>query len=88
MTDSPWQVYVLRGTRANGKPVYYVGCTNDVTRRLRSHNGELAGGARFTRAYRPWVLAAQYGPYSGRGEAQQIEHAVKKLSGEARTRYR
>lgn len=88
MVENPWCVYVLQGTRASGKPVYYVGCTNDLERRVRQHNGEISGGARFTRAHRPWTLCVSFGPYTGRGEAQRVERSVKKLSGEARTRYR
>lgn len=32
----------------------YIGKTNDLKRRLRQHNGELSGGARYTRKGRPW----------------------------------
>ena len=32
----------------------YVGVTNNFTRRLRQHNGEIKGGAKATRAARPW----------------------------------
>ena len=79
-------VYVLRSARA-GVPergVYYVGCTTNLARRLRQHNGELAGGARFTRRGRPWAVARVYGPFAGRGEAQRAERAVKALRGARR----
>ena len=45
-------VYVL-GTRDNARPLTYVGWTNDVTRRLATHNS--GKGARTTRG-RVWVL--------------------------------
>jgi predicted GIY-YIG superfamily endonuclease len=32
----------------------YIGKTNDLHRRLRQHNGEISGGARYTRRGRPW----------------------------------
>ena len=35
----------------------YAGCTNNHLRRLRQHNGKLAGGARATRSWRPWRVA-------------------------------
>lgn|GEM_PF-1716455 len=74
-------VYVLRSASAD---LRYVGCTADLPRRLRQHNGDLAGGARFTRRGRPWAVARVYGPFAGRGEAQRAERAVKRLRGAAR----
>lgn len=35
----------------------YVGITNDMTHRLRQHNGEIKGGARATRSGGPWRVA-------------------------------
>lgn len=84
-TDAPWWVYVLASTV---RTVTYVGCTNDVARRVRQHNGELSGGARFTRNWRPWKLAITYGPFNGRGEAQRAERRVKRLRGAERLRWR
>jgi len=78
---APWFVYVLASTRL---PRTYVGITTDPMRRLAQHNGELPGGARATRAGRPWRVAAEYGPYDGRGEALRVEHTLKKLSGRKR----
>lgn len=80
-TALPWFVYVLASTRLSRT---YVGITTDPARRLAQHNGELSGGARSTRAGRPWRLAAEYGPYDGRGAALRAERAVKRLSGRRR----
>ena len=76
-----WYVYVLTSTV---RAVTYVGCTNDVERRVRQHNGELSGGARFTQRWRPWELGAVYGPFDGRGDAQRAERLVKRLRGRER----
>ena len=84
-STSPWHVYVLTSTV---RAITYVGCTNDVQRRVRQHNGELSGGARFTRNWRPWTLGVVYGPFDGRGEAQRAERLVKRLRGPARLRWR
>lgn len=50
-------VYVLESVP---KPrTSYVGYTNDLKQRLRRHNGEIKGGARFTdrHSFRPWCIA-------------------------------
>jgi len=47
-----WHVYLLRC--ADG--TLYTGIATEPQRRLRQHNGELAGGARYTRGRRPVEL--------------------------------
>ena len=76
-----WFVYVLR---SKAKRRTYVGVALDPQRRLLQHNGELAGGAKSTRAGRPWELGALYGPYTCRGDAQRAERLVKSLRGSKR----
>lgn len=65
----------------------YVGITPDLDRRLRQHNGELAGGARTTHRGRPWSVGVTYGPYPTRGEAQSVEARVKSCRGTDRLRW-
>jgi putative endonuclease len=79
-----WKVYVLSSKRAGRT---YVGVTSDLELRLRQHNGLEPGGARSTRAGRPWRVRKTYGPFATRGEAQSVEHAVKRLRGTARLRW-
>ena len=76
-----WQVYVLRSQSAERT---YVGIALDVDERLAQHNGSKPGGAKTTRAGRPWALAKVYGPYDERALAQRAEARVKRLRGEAR----
>lgn len=74
MTETDqWQVYLLQC--ADGS--YYCGVTKDICRRLRQHNGKIAGGARYTASRRPVCLLAS-APAASRSEAQRLERKVKK----------
>ena len=75
---SEWHVYVLLSAD-QGRT--YVGVTTDLERRLSQHNGELPGGAKATRQGRPWTIAASEGPLECRGDAQRIEHRLKRRRG-------
>lgn len=72
---SPWWVYLVQC--ADG--TFYTGITTNPQRRLRQHNGELVGGARYTRPRRPVLLVYQE-PCRDRSHAGQREAAVRKLS--------
>lgn len=69
-----WHVYLLRCADDS----LYTGVAIDVDRRLKQHNGDLVGGARYTRGRRPvellWVE-----PAPSRSDAQQREAAIKKM---------
>lgn len=74
-----WYVYIL--CCADGS--LYTGVARDLPRRLRQHNGELAGGPRYTRGRRPvrliWSEAA-----TDRGAALSREAAIKRLDRDAK----
>lgn len=72
---SEWHVYMLRCSDDS----LYTGVAVDVSRRLQQHNGELAGGARYTSGRRPVALVWSEAAAS-RSEAQQREAAIKKMS--------
>jgi predicted GIY-YIG superfamily endonuclease len=74
-----WTVYLLASRTRT-----YVGITTDVARRLAQHNGEERGGAKATRAGRPWRVAARFGPFASRGAALRLEHRLKRLRRSAR----
>jgi putative endonuclease len=78
-------VYVLRSTVARRT---YVGMTSDLERRLRQHNGELAGGARYTRVGRPWEIKLVLGPYPTRSHACRVEWRAKRFRGAERFKVR
>ena len=78
--------YDKDGVRVPG--YFYVGCTNNLARRIRQHNGEIVGGGKYTEKLRPWVPRAVYGPYEGRSAAMKAEYALKKKKrGEGRLRW-
>ena len=43
-----WFCYLLRNKNLDYRNLTYNGSTNDPKRRLRQHNGELVGGAKYT----------------------------------------
>jgi putative endonuclease len=77
----PWCVYLLEC--ADG--TLYTGVARDLARRLGQHNGERAGGPRYTRGRRPvrllWSESA-----ASRSEAQRREAAIKNLSRQQKLR--
>lgn len=80
----PWWLYVLWSAALRRT---YVGISDRVGPRLRAHNGERPGGARSTRAGRPWALAAVYGPFTDRSAASKAERQLKAARGAARLRW-
>jgi putative endonuclease len=73
--SSGWWVYLVRCA----DQTLYSGVTVNLTRRVRQHNGELVGGARYTRARRPVTLVWKKSATS-RSEAQQLEAQTRRLS--------
>jgi len=55
----------------------YVGKTNDYKRRHRQHNGEISGGARYTRAHRPWSPLFIVHGLTTNKHVLQLEWAIK-----------
>jgi len=51
MGENNWHVYLILG---DDNIRTYIGASNDPERRLRCHNGVLSGGAKATKACRPW----------------------------------
>lgn len=80
-----WYVYFLKSTVSKKT---YIGMTNDVGRRFRQHNGELAGGAKYTKGGRPWHIEMILGPYDTRSQACKVEWRAKRYRGAARFKYR
>lgn len=76
---SPWVVYVVRCADTS----LYTGVTTDLIRRVRQHNGELVGGARYTRHRRPvQVVYEEHWPC--RASACRREAEIKALQRSAK----
>lgn len=80
-----WYVYFLESVETGRS---YIGMSNDVARRLRQHNGELVGGAKYTRNGRPWVIKLILGPYETRSIGCKVEWRAKRFRGPERFKYR
>lgn len=54
----------------------YCGVTNNLVRRIKQHNGELVGGAKYTATRRPVEIKAHW-PHQNRSQASQHEYQIK-----------
>lgn len=72
---SDWFVYIVRCS----DHTLYTGVTTDPVKRLRQHNGELVGGAKYTRARRPVELVWKE-QHVDRSGATQREYAIKQMT--------
>lgn len=76
---SPHLCYILYSTVSNR---IYIGYTNNFPRRSRQHNGEIKGGAKKTRRFRPWKpLCTIHGFYDNSSALRfewRLQHPIKK----------
>jgi predicted GIY-YIG superfamily endonuclease len=68
--DKSYFCYILQSTTSNKT---YVGMTDNIQHRLRQHNGEIIGGAKYTTAGRPWQIVCYVGGFTTRNEALRFE---------------
>ncbi|XP_027161441.1 structure-specific endonuclease subunit SLX1 homolog [Coffea eugenioides] len=73
-----WSVYLILSTNPPIKT--YVGVTTNFSRRLKQHNGEVNGGAKASRAGRPWVCACFIKGFRDKSEACEFESKWKLFS--------
>lgn len=67
--------YCLRSTSTKRRT--YVGITNNFKRRIRQHNGEITGGAKYTHAYRPWAPFFRVHGFKTKRQVLRFEWAMK-----------
>ena len=72
-----YSIYILKCS----DNTLYTGITNNIEKRLKMHNWEIAGGAKYTRARMPVELVYSKEVWD-RSEATKKELQVKKLSRE------
>ena len=59
----------------------YIGYTTNLIQRLRRHNGEITGGARYTKQDRPWKCVLFVSGFKDKCDAMSFEwHAKHKKS--------
>ena len=61
----------------------YCGITNDLPKRLRQHNGEIKGGAKYTRANAPCQLIYQE-KAQDRSSASKREYEIKQMDNQTK----
>ena len=74
MTDNNYICYCI--TDSHNK-YSYVGITNNFKRRHRQHNGEIKGGAKYTRSHRPWNTLFHVHGLGSHKHVLQLEWAIK-----------
>ena len=72
-----WRCYLLE--TVSGSPKTYVGVTPDLDRRLKQHNGELAGGAKATHGHQ-WKRVCHVRGFPDHRAALQFEWRWKQIS--------
>lgn len=77
VNESLWVVYLLRCADDS----LYCGITNHLEKRIKQHNGELVGGAKYTRANGPCELVYQENT-KDRSTASKREYEIKSMTRE------
>ena len=71
--EEPWAFYIIQN-----KGCTYAGVSPDPVKRLRKHNGEICGGAKYTQSKGPgWTHVCLVHGFPTKIQALQFEWAVK-----------
>ena len=70
-----WYVYIVNCA----DQTLYTGVTTNIRRRLRQHNGETQGGAKYTKCRRP-IKLVWWREAVDRSSAQKLEVKIRRMS--------
>lgn len=73
-----WYVYIVRCLKDDS---LYCGITNNLEKRLKAHNGEISGGAKYTKGRRPVIILKSF-QVNNKSYALRVEKKIKSLSRE------
>ena len=74
--EKPWNVYIIYN-----KNYSYVGATNNIPRRIRMHNQEIKGGAKYTTGKGSgWKYICYIRGFKSKIDALQFEWALKHVA--------
>ena len=72
-SEEPWSFYII-----HNQGYTYAGVSPDPVKRLRKHNGEISGGAKYTQSKGPgWTHVCLVHGFQTKIQALQFEWAVK-----------
>lgn len=80
--NEEWYCYILRNTQPKYSHLTYNGSTNNPKRRLRQHNEEISGGARYTHGRNGgWEIYALLTGFVDHKNALSCEWRIKHTNG-------
>lgn len=74
--SSEWVCYILQSLNPKHQHATYVGITNNMTKRIRQHNGEIVGGAKKTSKKRPWGIVGIFFGFADKTTVLQFEWRI------------
>lgn len=77
MEKDKYYCYIIRSINPKYSNHTYNGSTNNLTRRLRQHNGIIVGGAKSTKNKGPWEYLAIWEGFDNKKEALSCEWKIK-----------
>ena len=80
-----WHCYILKSINPDYPNHTYVGMTNNIARRIRQHNGEIAGGAKATESKRPHEMYCIVSGFPSKSVAMSYEWRFKHPEGRKRS---